>query len=76
MNPKSVLEQKLFTMSIYTTYWKGEFFQRHLRVKAVRIEKYVIKTRKMRISAEIGIQKISLLVPDKLDIYSNQIKKE
>ena len=48
---------KLFTMSFYTTYWKYKFFQRHLRVKAVRVEKYAIKTRKMCISAEINIQK-------------------
>ena len=37
MNPRLVLEQKLFTMSFYTTYWKDEFFQRHLRVNVVRV---------------------------------------
>ena len=57
MNPRSVLKQKLFSMSICTTYWKDEFFQRRLRVNTVRAEKYAIKTRKMRISAEIDIQK-------------------
>ena len=66
MNLRSVLEQKLFTMSFYTTYWKDEFFQRHLRVNAVRIEKYAIKTRKVRISAEIDIQKILILLPNNL----------
>ena len=25
MNSGSILEQKLFTMSIYTTYWKEDF---------------------------------------------------
>ena len=62
-------------MSIYATYWKDEFFQRHLRVNPVRIKKYAIKTRKVRISAEIDIFKILFLVSNKLDIYSNQIKK-
>ena len=57
VNPRSVLEQKLFTMSFYTTYRNNEFFQRHLSVKSVRVEKYAIKTRKVRISAKINIQK-------------------
>ena len=57
MNPRLVLEQKLFTMSFYTTYWKDRFFQRHLRVNPGHDEKYAIKTRKVRISAEIDIQK-------------------
>ena len=68
-------ETKLFTMFIYTTYWKDRFFQRHLRVNPGHDEKYAIKTRKTRISAEIDIQKNSLFISDKLDIYSNQIKK-
>ena len=66
MSPRSVLERKLFTMSFYTKYWKDEFFQRHLRVKAVRIEKYVIMTRKVRISAEVDIEKIIILLLDNL----------
>ena len=76
MNPRSVLERKLFTMSIYTTYWKDEFFQRHLRVKAVRIEKYAIRTRKVRISAEIGIQKILISLSYNLWTKCCPIKKE
>ena len=28
---------KSFTMSFYITYWKEEFFQRHLRVNVVRV---------------------------------------
>ena len=57
MNPRLVLEQKLFTMSIYTTYWKYEFFQRHLRVNLGHGEKYVIMTQKVCISAKTNIQK-------------------
>ena len=57
MNPGLIQRQKLFVMSFYTTYWKGKFFQRHLRVKTVQIGKSAIKTRKVRISAEIDIQK-------------------
>ena len=58
MNSRSVLERKLFNMFIYTTCWKDEFFQRHLRVKTVRIEKSAVEARKVRISAKIDIQKI------------------
>jgi len=76
MNPRSVLERKLFTMSIYTTYWKDEFFQRHLRVNAVRTEKYAIMTRKVRISAKIDIQKILILLSDNLSTKCCLIKKE
>ena len=76
INPRSILEWKLFSMSFYTKYWKDEFFQRYLRVKAVRIKKYVIMTRKVRISAEIDIQTSYLSMSDKLDIYSSQTKKE
>ena len=32
-----VQRQKLFVVSFYTTYWKDEFFQRHLRVNVVRV---------------------------------------
>ncbi len=63
-------------MSIYATYWKGGFFQRRLRVNTVRIEKYTIKTRKVRISAEVDIQQNFSLVHDKLDVHSDQTKKE
>ena len=76
MNPGSVLKRKLFTMSIYATYWKDKFFQRHLRVNVVRIEKYAIKTRKVRTSAEIDIQKILVLFSDNLWIKYCPIKKE
>ena len=76
VNPRSVLERKLFTMSFYTTYWRYKFFQHHLRVNTEQVEKYAIKTRKVRISAGIDIQKILILLPDKLDIHSNQTKKE
>ena len=48
---------KLFTMSFYITYWKNKFFQRRLRVNTGQVEKYAIKTRKVRISAEIDILK-------------------
>ena len=63
-------------MSFYTTYWKDKFFQRHLRVNPGHDEKYAIKTRNVRISAEVGIQKNSLLVSDKLNVHSSQTKKE
>ena len=76
MNPGLVLERKLFTVSFYTTYWKEEFFQRHLRVNPGHYEKYAIKTRKVCISAEIDIQKICSLIFDKLEISTCQIKKE
>ena len=76
VNPKSVLERKLFTMLFYTTYWKNRFFQRHLRVKSVRVEKYAIKTRKMRISAETVIKKILILFFDNLETKCCLIKKE
>ena len=62
-------------MSFYTTYWKDRFFQRHLRVNPGQIEKCAVMTRKVRISAEIDIQKNYLLMSDKLDIHSNQTKK-
>ena len=70
------MEQKLIIMSFYTIYWKNEFFQRHLRVIAVRVEKYAIKTRKVRISAEIDIQKILILLSNNLWIKYCPIKKE
>ena len=76
MNPRSVLERKLFTMFIYTIYWKEEFFQRHLRVNNGYDEKSAIKTRKVRISAEIGIRKFSILLPDNLETKFCLIKKE
>ena len=70
------LGTKLFTMSFYAIYWKDEFFQRHLRVNIVRIEKSAIEMRKVRISAEIDIQKNYLWIFGRLDIHNNQIKKE
>ena len=76
MNPRLILKRKLFTMFIYTAYWKDRFFQRHLRINPGHDEKYAVMTPKVRISAEIDIQKISSLMHDKLDIYSNQTKKE
>ena len=57
MNPGLAQRRKLFVMSIYATYWKDRFFQRHLRVNPGQAEKSAIKTRKVRISAEIDIQK-------------------
>ena len=63
-------------MSIYTTYWKDEFFQRCLRVNPGQVEKCVIKTRKVRISAEIDIQKILILLSNNLWIKYCPIKKE
>ena len=50
-------------MLFYATYWKDGFFQRHLPVKAVWIEKSEIETRKTRISVEIDIQKNLILFP-------------
>ena len=63
-------------MSFYTTYWKDKFFQRHLRVNPGHDEKYAIKTRKVRISAEIDIQKILFLLSNNLWIKYCPIKKE
>ena len=63
-------------MSFYTTYWKDRFFQHHLRVNPGHDEKCAIKTRKVRISAEIDIQKNSLWMFGRLDTNNNQIKKE
>ena len=63
-------------MFIYTKYWKNEFFQRHLRVNAGQVEKSAIKTRKVRISAEIDIQKILILLSNNLWIKYYPIKKE
>ena len=54
-NPRSVLEQKLFSLTFYTTYWKENIFQHHVRVKPGQVQKYAIKTRKVRIYAEIGV---------------------
>ena len=79
VNLRSVLERKLFTMSIcpFTQHTgKDAFFQRHLRVNPVRIGKSAIKTRKVRISAEIDVQKNYLWMFGKLDTHNNQIKKE
>ena len=73
---KLVQRRKLFIMSFYTTYWKDRFFQRHLRVKTVRIEKSATITRKVRISAEIDIQKNDLLMHDNLETKCCRIKKE
>ena len=56
MNPGLAQRRKLFIMSIYATYWKDRFFQRHLRVNPRQVEKYATKTRKVCISAEIGIK--------------------
>ena len=53
---EQVLEQKLFTMPSYATYWKDEIFQCHLRVNPGYDEKSTIKTRKVRIPVEICIQ--------------------
>ena len=77
VNLRSVLERKLFTMSIcpFTQHTgKDAFFQRHLRVNPVRIGKSAIETRKMRISAEIDIQKnyFGCLVNN---THNNQIKR-
>ena len=63
-------------MLFYATYWKDEFFQRHLPVKAVWIEKSEIETRKTRISVEIDIQKNLILFFDNLWIKCYLIKKE
>lgn len=66
---------KLFTMSIYAKYWKGGFFQRRLRVNAGQVEKYAMKTRKVRTSAETGIRKILLLLSNNLWTKCCSIKK-
>ena len=73
---KLVQRRKLFSMSFCTTYWKGGFFQCHLRVNLGHYEKYAIETRKVCISAENDIQKICSLMLDKLEISICQIKKE
>ena len=44
-------------MSIYVTYWEEEFLQRYLRVNPIRDEKHAVMAQKVRISAEINIQK-------------------
>ena len=63
-------------MFIYAKYWKDEFFQRRLRVNPGQVEKYVIKTRKVRTSAETGIRKILLLLSNNLWTKFCSIKKK